>query len=154
VLGVVAGHEQLGQLPAQALGKRRVRGSDASLAFGPDGRPGSRVIDDALQQRAHAGRRDVARELHELLAAGVEDHGGGPAVVLVPVGEIGTLVLVDTDRKESLANQPDHLRIAVGGLLHDVAPVAPHGAQVEEDEALLGLGTLEDALVPGLPRDV
>src|SRR5262249_47747023 len=54
---------------------------------------------------------------------------------------------------EVLPDERGHHRVAVGRLVHDVAPVAPARGEIEEDEAMLGAGALEDVVGPGLEVD-
>ena len=52
------------------------------------------------------------------------------------------------------ANQLDNLRILVRDLVHDMAPVTPHSAEIQQDEATLFLRLREDRIRPRLPIDV
>ena len=49
------------------------------------------------------------------------------------------------------ADELDHLRITVGDVLHDVAPVAPHRREIEEHEAVFLLGALKEFVGPRMP---
>jgi hypothetical protein len=37
----------------------------------------------------------------------------------------------------------DHLGVSIGGFGHDVAPMAPHGFQIEQHEFVLARGLFE-----------
>src|SRR5262249_32877975 len=51
-------------------------------------------------------------------------------------------------------NQFDHFRILIRDLVHDVAPMAPHSAEIEKDKATLLIRLREDCVRPRLPIDV
>ena len=52
------------------------------------------------------------------------------------------------------ANQLNNPRIPVRDLVHDMAPVTPHSAEIQQDEATLFLRLREDCIRPRLPIDV
>jgi hypothetical protein len=52
-----------------------------------------------------------------------------------------------------LRDQLPHFRIAAGFLIHHMAPVAPHGFQVEQHEPVFVARALEYGFRPGLPLD-
>src|SRR5260370_33171578 len=51
------------------------------------------------------------------------------------------------------ANQLNNLRIPVRDLVHDMAPVTPHSAEIQQDKAPLFLRLREDCVRPRLPID-
>src|SRR5262249_33393532 len=94
---------------------------------------------------------DVAGPDPELLPVRAEDHRRRPAPVLPAARDFRARVLVHLDRDVVLREERGDGRIAVRLGVHDVAPVAPHGLEVHEDELLLARGVCEGALVEGAP---
>ena len=149
---VVTLQNQGRELFSQLRRQRRSRESHGRLRT--DRRPGRGVRDDALEQRAHPRRRYVPGELDELLSGAVEDHRRRPPVVLVPVGEVGTRILIDPECDEVFADLLDDLGVLVGRLLHHVAPMAPDRDQVENHQALFGARPIEGCVGPSLPGNL
>ncbi len=112
-----------------------------------------RLVDQGLQHLRHRRRLDIAALLVELAALAVEHDGGRPAPILVALGQGGVAVLVDLHRDEMIVDQLDHRRILVGGLVHHVAPVAPHRLHIEQHQLVLARSGGEHLLRPGLPGD-
>ena len=52
-----------------------------------------------------------------------------------------------------LVDDARHLGVFVGFAIHDVAPVAPDRADVEQDGLVFSLGARECSLAPGMPLD-
>jgi hypothetical protein len=52
------------------------------------------------------------------------------------------------------ANQLNNLRIPVRDLVHDMAPVTPHCAEIQQDKAPFFLRLREHRVRPRLPIDV
>ncbi len=93
-----------------------------------------------LRLREHAAElvgREVAAVLADLLGVRRKDDGRRPAPRAVALGEVGVLVDVDADGDEAIAQEAHHLGVAIRGLVHHVAPVAPLGRSIEEDELLV-----------------
>ena len=116
-----------------------------------DRRSGRGIVDDGLEQRLHPLRLDISPDLGDLGAVGAEHDGRRPAPVAIAARQIGVGVLVDPDRQIFRGQQFPDLGIGVGRLLHDVAPVAPHRLEIEDDEALLGLRAGEQIVAPFTP---
>ena len=87
----------------------------------------------------------------DLRAIGREDDGCGPAIILVTVGDVGARVLIDFDQDVALVQQADNNWVAIGDVVHDMAPVAPHCFQVEQDEFMFRTCLPEGRIRPGLP---
>src|SRR4029453_5857879 len=64
---------------------------------------------------------------------------------------MGSRFLIPTDGILPGAYESNNLGIAVGDILHHVAPVTPYGAEIEEPETVFFLRALEDRLRPGVP---
>ena len=73
-------------------------------------RAGRRIVDDGLQHRGHLFGREIALALDDLAAVGVEDDRGGPAVILVAIGEVGPRILIDAHGDVARVDQRDDLR--------------------------------------------
>ncbi len=61
--------------------------------------------------------------------------------------------MIDSHREVARINQRDHFRILIRDLVHDVAPVAPDRAEIEQHEAMLFLRLFENGFGPRLPFD-
>ena len=114
----------------------------------------ARIDDDFLEHRDHHGRCEIAAALDDLAALGVEHDRGRPAIVLVAARDVGACVLIDAHRDVPRLDELDHLGIAVGHLVHDVAPVAPDGFQIQQHKAMFACSALEHCVGPGLPVDL
>jgi hypothetical protein len=68
------------------------------------------------------------------------------------LGEVGVCVLIDAHRVFGF-EQIDDLAVGVGRLFDDVAPMAPHPLEIENDEALLGLRAGEELGTPIFPDE-
>jgi hypothetical protein len=133
--------------PRQRLGARR--GCDHRGARLGAGGAGEGLGEDLAQPLG----RQVAAELAELLGVGRQQDRRRPAPVAVALGEVGPLVDVDPDRDEVRAQRLADLGVAIGGLVHHVAPVAPRRRAVDEDEAVLAGGAGERRGRPRLPGE-
>ena len=142
IVGEDAG-ESAGAMAASAAGWKAV--------FRFNAWAGRWVVDDGLQHGRHGTRRNVALALDDLRAIGGEDDGRRPAVILIAIGDVGPRILVDFDQDVALVEQADDDRIAVSDVVHDVAPVAPDGFKIEQDEFVLCAGLRESSVRPGLP---
>ncbi len=72
---------------------------------------------------------------------------------LIPRVDIRPLVAVHLDAHEIAIQDLGDARILVGLAVHDVAPMAPDGADVEENRLLLGAGARERRVAPWRPGD-
>ena len=66
---------------------------------------------------------------------------------------VGPLVAIHLDRYKVLVDEPGDLRVLIGLPVHDVAPMAPDSANVEQDGLVLGPGAGKGRLAPGMPPD-
>ncbi len=88
-----------------------------------------------------------------------EECGEGPAALAADGGDgcliagvhVGALVAVDLDGDEVVVEDAGDLSVLVGLAVHDVAPVAPDGADVEEDGLVFGLGAGKGGFSPRVP---
>ena len=110
-------------------------------------------IGDLLHVAAHRVRRHVRRAVEDLAARG-EEGGRGPAAHVVATVHVRALVVVHTDRDVPLVDPADHLTVAVRGLVHDVAPVAPDRADRQEHGLVRGLRLTERGVAPRAPGDL
>ena len=150
---VVSTEKAFCELLAESVAKERVRGQ-LKLGFGMHGRAGSGVVEDGLEHRKHFVGSEIALTLDDFVAVAVENDSGRPAVVFVAIGKIGAGVLVGFDDDVVSLEHFDYGGVAVGVFVHDVAPVAPDGFQIEEDETLFLFGLREDGLGPWLPIEM
>ncbi len=104
-----------------------------------------------MQHGRHFVGREIALAFDDFLAIAVEDDGGGPAEIFVAGGEVGAGILVGFDYDVAALQKFDDGGIAVGVGVHDVAPVAPDGFEIEEDETVFMFGVGEDLVGPRLP---
>ena len=149
---VVARKKAPAKLGLRRIGRPGLGRANAAAQRGHRG-AGRRVVDDRLKHGRHLRGIQVPAPPHDLAAVGGKDDGRRPAVVLVPVREVGPGVLVDADRHVARAHERDHLGVPVGRLVHDVAPVAPHRLQVHDHELVLPPGRGERGVRPRLPCD-
>src|SRR6201991_1914232 len=146
ILGVVAGEN------AGEKSRRDARvGSGMQRGLSLDAGAGGWIGDDGLEHRRHESRLQEALAFYDLRAVRSEDDGGGPAVVLIPVGDVGPRVLIDLDEHVSLVQKPNPLRVAVGDIVHDMTPVTPDGFEIEQDELVLLTSGSECSVRPRLP---
>ena len=142
----------------RSLDRLRVLG-DLFRLFAPEPR-------DLLQDATKSGsavtvRRGEVRAPQEHFTGGRQERrerpaafpGERPHLSLVATIHFGVLVPVDLDRDEILGEQARDLRVDVRPLVHDVAPVAPGGSDVEQDRAAGPLGELERFGAPRMPVD-
>jgi hypothetical protein len=126
------------------------------------------VVDpvDLLEDRAKPGAAvfPVGREVGpavEDLPPRRQERGEGPASLprdrlhrtLVARIHVGALVPVHLDADEVPVEEVGQGRILVRFAIHDMAPMAPHGPDIEQDRAVLPPGGLEGLLAPGVPVD-
>ena len=121
-------------------------------------------VEHALEHGPEAGAsvRAVGREVGaavEHLAHRREKRGQGPATLpgerlhraLVARVDVGPLVAVHLDADEVLVQELRQRRILVRLAVHDVAPVAPDRADVEQHRTILRPGGGEGLVAPGEP---
>jgi hypothetical protein len=140
---------------------RQVLGGAHGLlaARAPDLGEVGQELEQALAAEACLLREVRARE--EGLAVGSQDDGHRPAARAgqglrrphVHVVDVGTLLAVDLDAHEVSVQEPRHLLVLEGLLLHHVAPVAGRVADREEDRLLLAARALERRGAPRIPVD-
>src|SRR6059036_1648869 len=95
----------------------------------------------------------------ENFALGRETRREGPAALtgerlhgaLVARIHVGPLVAVHLDAHEVAIEGLGDACVLIRLAVHDVAPVAPHGADVQEDRLILGARPRERRLAPGMP---
>ena len=107
----------------------------------------------ALQRLQHLVDRDVGGPADDVSAGGQKGRRR-PAAHVVAAVHVGVAVVVHADGDEVLVDDGDDARVGVAGLVHDVAPVAPHGGEREEDGAPEPASFRERGLAPGAPRDL
>ena len=61
-----------------------------------------------------------------------KDHRGRPAVVFIAIRKIRPRILIHAHWNVFGLDQRNHLRRLVGGFVHDMAPVAPYGFQIQQ----------------------
>src|SRR5271167_1309555 len=119
---------------------------------------------DAQQDAAEAGTPVTIvgweiRAAVERLAIGSEKGGERPSALpadglhrnLITAVNVGTLVAIDLHRDEVLVDDGSDFRIVVGFAVHHMAPVAPHGADVEQHGLVVALCGGESVLTPLAP---
>ena len=79
--------------------------------------------------------------------------GDGRDCELITTVHIGPLVAIDLDRDELLVDDLRGVCALVGFAVHDVTPVTPHRADVEQDGLVLALRFGEGYLAPLVPLD-
>ena len=127
-------------------------------ALAPDLGQGGEHPPKARPPIAVVGRNVGAAEVGP--AVGSEKGGQRPAALagdgrdggLVARVHVGPLVAIHLHGDIKLVDERGDLRVLVGLAVHDVAPVAPDGANVEQDGLVLGLGAGKGGLAPGMPR--
>ena len=110
-------------------------------------------IGDLREIRPHGIGRYVGAAVNDL-PIGCEERRRRPAAHVVAAIHVGPLVVVHADRDVALVDQPDDFGIAVARFIHDVAPVAPHRADREEDRLVRDLRLLKRFLTPRSPADL
>ena len=108
---------------------------------------------DAIHRLPHLVGRDVRPAVDDLSLRREED-GARPAAHVVATVHVGTLVVVDADRHVAVVDDLDDLRDAVAGLVHHVAPVAPHRADREQHGFALLACLGERGVTPAAPFDL
>jgi len=123
-------------------------------------------VGDAQQHAPEAGTAVtiVGRKICaavKRLAMGSEKRGERPTALaadglhrnLIAAVNVGTLVAIHLHCDEVLVHDGGNFRIVVGLAVHHMAPVAPHGANVEEHGFVLALRRGERFVAPLLPLD-
>src|SRR5271157_1040562 len=123
------------------------------------------VVRDGFQQALHARaagavvRREVSASIERLAVRGEKGRerpaalaGQGAHRHLVASVDVGTLVAIDLYGDERVVDNACHLGVFVALAVHHVAPVAPHGANVEQDGLILRLRQCEGGAVPFAPK--
>ena len=139
--------------PGALLSRQKRRSGRLDFERLPDGRARGRIVDHGLEQGPHPRGLDVSPDLGDLGAVGTEHDGRRPTPIPVSARQVRVGVLIDADRQISRCQKPGDLRVRIGGLFHDVAPVAPYRFEIEDDEALLGCGAGEQIVAPIVPLD-
>lgn len=88
---------------------------------------------------------------YDLAASGVEHDGGRPAAVFEAAGQVRARILVDLHRDVFGLQQRHGRRVPVSGGVDDVAPMAPDGLQIHQDEAVFAFGAREHVSGPLVP---
>ena len=123
-------------------------------------------IRDRKQHALEAGtsvvivRRKISSTVKRL-AVGSEESRQRPAALsadrtdgdLVAAVDVGTLVAIDLHGDETLVDDLRDFGIVVGLAVHDVAPVAPDRADIEQDGLVLALRRGKGVLAPFVPVD-
>src|SRR5579871_4335521 len=119
---------------------------------------------DAEQDAAKAwasitiGRRKIGSSI-ERPAIGGKERGKRPSALaahglhgdLVAAVDVGALVAVDLYGNEVLVHNLRDFGIVVGFAIHDMAPVAPDGSDIEQHGLVRGLGGGERFVAPLAP---
>ncbi len=79
--------------------------------------------------------------------------GDGADGGLVAGIDIGALITIDFYGDEMFVDDFCNFGVLVAFAVDDVAPVAPDGADVEEDGLILGFGAGEGGVAPFVPGD-
>ena len=79
--------------------------------------------------------------------------GDGRHRELITAVHIGPLVAIDLDRDKVLVDDLGGVGVFVGFAVHDVAPMTPHRANVEQDGLVLALRRGERLFAPLVPLD-
>ena len=132
---------QFGQAVKHAAGRGAAGGTPPGrwgggrAGFGGGDFPGGNL----LQEGHHFVGRCVWAAGQETAIAGQKGHRRKAALV-VAEGDVGTLVHVHAHGDEPGVDQRDYPVVGIGQVVHDVAPVAPGGAQGQEHRLALGPG--------------
>ena len=132
--------------PSPSVAHSRLERGDLGLV-GVEERLHSR---EALE---HLLRRHVGAA-GEYVPARRQERRGRPAAHVVAAIHVGVAVVVHADGDEVLVDRRDDPRVRVAGLVHHVAPVAPHGGEGEEDRAPEPASLREGGLAPRAPLDL
>ena len=105
-------------------------------------------------------RREIGAAV-ERLAIGQQKSREGPAPLagkradrrLIARIDIRTLVAIDFYGDKMLVDDPGDFRIFVAFAVDDVAPVAPHRANIQEHRLVFGLRESESGVAPLMPVD-
>src|SRR5208283_3727468 len=105
-------------------------------------------------------RREV-RPTVKRFAFWSEEHGERPSTgagnrrhgELVAAVNIGALVAIDLHGDEFAVDDRGDVAALIGLAVHDVAPVAPHRANVEQNRLVLALGGGKGLFAPLVPLD-
>ena len=128
VHGLVGGLQHFIATVAIGLGNRQ----QDLLETGPPVSIDGREVGSAVKRLAIGREKDGERP-----TAGA---GDGRDRKLVTAVDIGTLVAIDLHRDEFAIDDFGDLAALVGLAVHDVTPVTPHRANVEQDRLVLALG--------------
>ena len=79
--------------------------------------------------------------------------GRRSAPVPVPVGQVGIGILVNPNGNIFLFDEVGNGLSTISFRVHDVAPMAPHSLEIEENEAALRLRPFKQVSRPVLPLD-
>jgi hypothetical protein len=104
-----------------------------------------------LEHRGHLFGREITLALHDFVTGCVENDCSGPTVVFVAIRKIGAGILVYANGEIVFVEEREDFRVTVGGDVHDVAPVTPHGFEIEQNETVVAAGLGEDGVGPGEP---
>ena len=107
---------------------------------------------DLFEESGELVHREVC-PARDGLAFRIEDREGRPAAHVVPLVDIGTLVLVHADRNVLLLDDLDHGRIREDFAVHRAAPGTPGGDNGEQDRPVLLLCQVERPVFPRHPFD-
>ena len=100
----------------------------------------------AAEER-RSGRGEEGRQRPSALSADGGDCG------LVARVDVGPLVAIDLDGDVVLVDQRRGVGVFIALAVHDVTPVAPHGADVEQDRLVFGRGARKGVRTPLVPVD-
>ena len=126
----------LGAIDVQDLGQDRAEAGSAVLAVG-------REVGATVEQLPV--RREERRERPAALP------GDGLHRPLVPGVDVRAFIPVHLDADEVLVQELGQARVLVGLPIHHVTPVAPHGADVEQNRPILRRGAGEGLRLPAEP---
>ena len=100
----------------------------------------------AAEKRSSIGKKKTGERPAALAGEGT-DRG------LITGVDIGAFVAVDFDGHEVFVDNLGDLRVFVAFAVDDVAPMAPHGADVEENGFVFRLSASEGGIAPFVPID-
>ena len=111
------------------------------------------LLDDFLQDGDKIARPAVAGKGQDLRAVRSHENGRRPGPVGVTLADIRLRLGIGGDRNEMFVDQPDHVRVRIGGLIHPAAGSAAFYAYVKDDQFVRLFRLLERRLAPLLPGD-